>query len=165
MNNPFTKIVDTVSRKVEAVSWVALLLMMVIVAANTITRRFNYPIYGTYDFSCFLLVLVTAPALSRCAVEKGHISLDMLTSKMPEKAQTILGCIINALCAIFCVIITYSLAIRGIAFFKSGMTGMTVNIPVWPFILVEALMTLLLALVYVSNMIQSIAKLKGGNAE
>ena len=85
----FVSVIHKISQRIEIISCIAIVAMMLIVGINCITRQFDLPLKGTYDIACFLLVLITAPALCRCAVEDGHIRLDMLTNKFPKKAQYI----------------------------------------------------------------------------
>jgi TRAP-type C4-dicarboxylate transport system permease small subunit len=160
--NRFVKIVHKLAKHAEKLSWVALAGMMVIVVFNCISRRLGWPIYGTYDYACFLLVLVIVPALARCAAEKGHVFLPMLTDKFPQRVQNIVALLIDFLCFAFCGIMVWILVDRALRNMASGLTGMTTPIPVYPFIFVEAAGMLLLCLVYLTDMMQTVIKMQGG---
>ncbi|MBR3398104.1 MAG: TRAP transporter small permease [Lachnospiraceae bacterium] len=162
--NPFVSFVHKLARKLDIVSLISIMLMMFLVAANCIGRKFNLPIYGTYDLACFLLVLIAAPSLANCEVEGGHTKLDMLTSKFPFKTQRVLEIIISILSIAFCIVISASLWIRCLNHIHNGLTGSTVSIPVWPFILIELLSVILFTLVCVCNVIIAADSLKKGES-
>ncbi|MBQ9979451.1 MAG: TRAP transporter small permease [Oscillospiraceae bacterium] len=161
----FVSVIHKISQRIEIISCIAIVAMMLIVGINCITRQFDLPLKGTYDIACFLLVLITAPALCRCAVEDGHIRLDMLTNKFPKKAQYIVDVVMDVLGVAFCVVLTYALYRRTVNHIANGMTGSTMDVPVWPFILIETIVCALLALVYVSDIIIQARRLAGKEDE
>jgi TRAP-type C4-dicarboxylate transport system permease small subunit len=156
----FVKAVHKLAKFSDMLAWVAIVVMMVIVVFNCISRRLGLPVYGTYDYVGFLLVLVTAPALANCATEKGHIFLSMFTDKFTQKSQYITGLVIDFLSFTFCGILMWALFDRAFRRMESGITGMTSSIPVYPFIFLEALVVLLLCLVYLTDFLQIICKLR-----
>lgn len=145
----------------EVLSFVALAGMMVLVVFNCISRRLGFPIYATYDLVGFLLILIVAPALAKCAVEKGHIFLSMFTEKMPQKAQYIIEIIISLFCFAFCGVAVWALFDRALRNMDTSLTGMTTSIPVYPFIFVEAAAVFLLCLAYLADILETINKLRG----
>jgi TRAP-type C4-dicarboxylate transport system permease small subunit len=155
--NRFVKTVHGLAKYSEALTWAALVVMMALVVFNCISRRLGSPLYGTYDYIGFLLVLIIAPALARCASEKGHIFLSMFTEKFPPKVQFITDLVMDVLNFVFCGILTWALSERTLDNLESGLTGMTSSIPVYPFILIEAIA---LSLVYLSDIVQTIGKLR-----
>lgn len=161
----FVSVIHKIAQKIEVISWIALMAMMITVAFNCVGRQFDLPIHGTYDLACFLLVLITAPALCRCAVDDGHIRLDMLTNKFPKRVQHIVDIIIDICSVAFCGILAYALFKRCMNHIENGMMGQSLPIPVWPFILIEFIVTALLALVYIADIIVLVEKLRGKEAE
>jgi TRAP-type C4-dicarboxylate transport system permease small subunit len=159
----FVKAVHKLAKYSDMLAWVAIVVMMVIVVFNCISRRLGLALYGTYDYVGFLLVLVTAPALANCATEKGHIFLSMFTDKFSQKGQDITGLVMDFLSFAFCGILTWALFERALRRMESGITGMTSSIPVYPFIFLEAFVVLLLCLVYLADFFQMIGKLRSVN--
>jgi len=163
--NLFIKTIHGAAKRVEILPMVALVVMMVLAVLNCIIRPFGYPIAATYDYVCFLLILIVAPALAHSEVQGAHIFLDMFTNKMSRKVQNIVQIIVSVLCFAFCALSTWALFVRALRTMSTGLTGMSTPIPVWPFIFIECLSLLLLALVYLASVLISIRRLKGASKE
>jgi TRAP-type C4-dicarboxylate transport system permease small subunit len=163
--NCFIKTIHMSAKRAEVLPMVALFVMMVLAALNCIIRRLGYPISATVDYIGFLFILVVAPALAHCEVQGAHISLNMFTDKMLPKVQNIVQIIVSVLCFAFCALSTWALFVRALRTMSTGLTGMSTPIPVWPFIFIECLSLLLLALVYLASVFISIRRLKGATTE
>jgi len=155
-----TKTVSRVTSLADKLAWLAVAGMMVLVVFNCISRRLGLPIYGTYDYVGFLLVLVIVPALAQCAFEKGHIYLSMLTDKFPQKTQKIVDIVIYSVCSCFFLVVVWALVDRAIRAIETGLTGMTSPIPIYPFIFIEAIAVALLCSVYLVNIVQTVGELR-----
>jgi len=156
----FVKIIHKISKWIVFLPYVACCVMLLLVVGNCILRRFGLPILATYDLACFLLILIIAPAIANCECEKGHIYLEILVDKLSGKAQQIIGIFINILCFIFCGMCTYGLFSRSLRFIKSGQTGLSVAIPVWPFVLIETISIFVCCLVFLANVVENCLRLK-----
>lgn len=160
----FVKIVHKISKWIAYLPYVAICAMMLLVVGNCILRRFGLPILATYDLACFLLILIIAPAIANCECEKGHIYLEILVDKLPYKVQQVIGLVINILCFAFCAMCTYGLYVRSLRFIKSGQTALSIAIPVWPFVLLEAISIFFCSLVFLANIVTNCYRLKNNDA-
>lgn len=158
--NYFVKAVSRIAEGADKIAWVAVVGMMGLVVANCISRRFGYPIYGSYDFVCFLLVLVVVPALAHCAAQKGHIYLSILTDRFPQRVQLVIELIVNIISFIFFVLVAWQLGERATYTVQTGLLGMTSRIPVYPFIYLESLAVLILSLVFLKDVIEIVKEIR-----
>ncbi len=156
----FSRAVSALASIGDKLSWLAVAGMMALVVFNCISRRFGYPVYGTYDYVGFLLIVVLVPALANCASHKAHIYLSMLTDHFPQIVQSVLDIVISVINCLFMFTIVWALVDRALRTYESGLTGMTSPIPVYPFIILEALFVLLLGLVYVSDAFSVLRKIR-----
>lgn len=155
----FTSGISAAARVADKLAWLAVFGMMGLVALNLISRRFGYPILGTYDYVGFLLILIIAPALANCAFKKGHIYLSILTDRFSHKDQLLIEIFVATLNFLLMGLITWLLLVRALRMMDAGLTGMTSSVPVYPFIFIEALAVLLLCLAYLTDIIEAVNRL------
>jgi len=142
------KIIRRASDLFSHMASAAVVVMMLLSAADVGLRLFGRPIPGTYELVGFLGTLVVSLALARTAMEKGNIAVDILVEKLPRRVQTVIGLINDAIGgALFGLIgwqsLRYALELR-----QSGEVSSTLGMPVYPFALGIALgCALLVALV------------------
>lgn len=155
----FTSGIAALARLADKLAWLAVVGMMGLVVVHCISRRFGHPVYGAFDYVGFLMILVIAPALANCAVQKGHIYLSMLTDRLSKNTQLLIGAVVSTLNFLLMAVMTWLLFVRATRMVESGLTGMTSPIPVYPFIYIEAVAILLLCLVYLGDTFQSVNEL------
>lgn len=156
----FVELVHKISEKAEIIPCIACIAMMAIAVANCILRKFGFPILATYDIVCLLFILVVALALPGCETKKGNIYLELLMDKMPQMVQYVVKIITDALCCVFCGVSAYGLMNRTFRFMQTGQTGLSLQVQVWPFVLLETIAILLLCVVFFSNIIETVLNIK-----
>ena len=95
----FEKSVYGFSRRLNVLSGVALVLMMVLVFVNVVLRAVWKPILGTYEFTGFLAAITITYALAHCASKKGHIAITIFADRLPLRVQAIINFFIAILAA------------------------------------------------------------------
>jgi TRAP-type C4-dicarboxylate transport system permease small subunit len=95
---------------------------------------FNRPINGAFDLTEYLLVIVFAAALPYCTLEKGHICVDILTTRLPKKVQKIiLGVTAPFIMAMFSLITWQTFNAIGVQY-NSHIVSSNLLIPRYPFV-------------------------------
>jgi len=136
----------------------AVMAMMLVSVANILARMFWRPIYGTFDYVSFFSVIVVALALAYCAVQKGHISVELIVTRLPQRAQGVIGCFTNLLSlGLFSVVIWQSMVFAK-RMIQTRQVTMTALLPFYPFIYVIAFGCFLLCLVILLELIKSLNK-------
>lgn len=83
-----------VTRYLNIIGLVFLSLMMCLTAVDVIGRYiFNRPITGALELTEFMMAVVVAFGLSYTQVKKGHVNVDVVTSKLPKKVQEVINSI------------------------------------------------------------------------
>jgi len=143
------------------VAAVALVGMMMITVADVIGRYvFNNPISGTWELVGFMLVCAGSWGMGYCQIRKGHIRVDFLLHRFPEKMRGIL-----TILAHFLGLVAFSLlcwrAVLYAQYYLSitrGDATDTLHIPIFPFVLMLAVGAGMLALVLLFDLGHSLAE-------
>jgi TRAP-type C4-dicarboxylate transport system permease small subunit len=136
------KAADTIYRFISPVSKVlvgigsaALAAMMFLTAADVTLRYvFNKPIMGAFDLTVYMMVILFAFALPYCAVKKGHISVDLLIGRLPQKVQTIINTITAPLGLGLFVLIAWQAIVYMLIQKETNIASTVLNIPRYPFV-------------------------------
>lgn len=141
---------------------VALTGMMLLTVADVIGRYvFSKPIRGTYELVGFLLVGAGSLGLGYCQVKKGHIRVDFLLQRFPEKVRPIVTALANFLGFAAFSLLCWRCALYAQYYISAtGNHTDTLGIPLTPFVIVLAVGTGMLALVILFDLVRSLTKVK-----
>jgi len=79
------RVVNPLVRIIAFVAAGVLALMMFLTAADVLLRYiFNRPISGTWELTSYMMVVMVSFGLSYCALVKGLISVEVLTSRFSQ---------------------------------------------------------------------------------
>ena len=67
-----------------------LVLVMLLIVSNIIYRFSGHTIVGTYELVTLIIVIPAACGLGYAALEKTHVTIRVLVSRFPQRAQLIL---------------------------------------------------------------------------
>lgn len=87
------RIIARASAGLAAVGGVALLAMLALTITNMVMRLVATPFYGTVDLVSLLAVLVNGFALAEAQRHKAHVSIELVTTRLPIRAQLAVGAI------------------------------------------------------------------------
>ena len=130
--------------------------MMLFVCANVVLRVLWKPIQGASELVCLLSVIVTSFALSYCFIQKGHVAVELIVGRLPQRARAITDNISGIL----------SIGIFAIMAWSSGVLAMDVGgnvsdmlgLYLAPFVGVISFCCLLLCLAVLVKVLKSLAK-------
>jgi TRAP-type C4-dicarboxylate transport system permease small subunit len=151
------------SRWLTVLSAIAALIIMVLVTVDVLMRRFlNMPITGSFEISCALLVVIIFCCVAWVMTERGHIVVDIISSRYPQR----LGAVMSTIALFFSMIVVGLICWGSIRFgldqFRVGEASVLLHLPVAPFIFVLAFGSALLAVVILIQFINSLAGSKEG---
>jgi TRAP-type C4-dicarboxylate transport system permease small subunit len=152
------RIFYSVSRVINGVSCVALVVMMALVSINVVFRAFGYPIFGTYESVGFLLSIMVAFSIAHCAVNKGHIAVNILEELIPKRMLPVLDTIVAMLGTGLYLVLAWQCAIYAKIMWDKGELSMSMEIPFYPLIFVVAFGFLMLALVLMIDIYKSLTR-------
>jgi TRAP-type C4-dicarboxylate transport system permease small subunit len=135
----FYRIIKPINRVASSVGMILLAAMMFLTAADVIMRySLNKPIQGTYELTQFMLAITVAVGLSYCAVEKGHVTIDLVTTRMPRRMRAIFDCVTGLLGLIVAGLMAWQTCIHITMLQKSGLVSTVLLIPMYPFVAIVA---------------------------
>jgi TRAP-type C4-dicarboxylate transport system permease small subunit len=75
-----------------------LLGTMMLIVISIITRSWGEAIPGAWELTKLLMVVTVAFSLGYTAAKKGHIVVNILESRLPEKARNVIGIFTGIIC-------------------------------------------------------------------
>jgi TRAP-type C4-dicarboxylate transport system permease small subunit len=159
--NKLVKIFYWFNRQTSNLAMIVLMAMGLLIVADVILRRFfNSPLSWTFEVIEVMLTVVVFFTLAYCAVKRGHIAVDVLTSRLSAKAQAIVdivACFLGVVLFVFMAYCSILSALQEKTIHR--MTGL-LQIPIYPFVFVVAFGSILLALVLLIQLIEAVVKVK-----
>ena len=154
----FERFVHSLTRLCDRIAQFAAVAMMLIVVGNILLRIFWRPIYGTYDVVMLLGSILVAFALGYCAVQKGHIAVELVILLLPKRVQAMIDSITGILSLGLFAIIAWQCWVYGTDMWRQGEVTMSVYIPVHPFIYGVSFGCAVLSLVVLVNLLKAVDK-------
>ena len=151
--NPIVRIITYVAAGVLA-------LMMFITAADVLLRYlFNRPISGTWELTSYMMAVLVGFGLSYCALVKGLISVEVLTSLFSPKGQAVFNCITHFFSFLFFSLVTWQSIFYIKLIFKSSLVSAVLLVPTFPFVAALALGILVFTLVLLKDFLEYLSQL------
>lgn len=94
----FAGIVQRLSRIGAIIACIFLFGIMMLIVVSIITRSWGEAIPGAWELTKLLMVVTVAFSLSYTAIKKGHIIVNVLESRLPEKIRGIIGIFTSFIC-------------------------------------------------------------------
>jgi TRAP-type C4-dicarboxylate transport system permease small subunit len=116
-----------------------LLAMMVLVNANVLLRPLGLPIWGAYELVGFLGSLTLSLALFKITMNRGHMAVEVVTSRLPRGLRRFLGLLERALGTAVFALVAWRSACLGWEIWRSGEVSPTLSMPFHPFVFGVAL--------------------------
>lgn len=148
-------------------NWVAaaaVAAMMLLTCADVMLRLFRRPIPGTYEMVGLLGGVFAAFSLGYTSIKRGHIAVDFLVQRLPEKARKAVDGANALICGVLFGCIAASSLAYGHDLKKFGEVSMTLQMPIYPFIYGIAAGCTLLTLVLLLRCLKSILELLGNGS-
>lgn len=119
-------------------NWIAALavfIMMVLTCADVVLRFFRHPIPGTYEIVGLLGTVVISFALAYTTAEKGHIAVEFVVMRFSPRVQHHIDTINALIGAGLFGLMSWQSILYGLDLKASGEVSLTVQMPVYPFVL------------------------------
>ncbi|MBP1696820.1 MAG: C4-dicarboxylate transporter permease [Deltaproteobacteria bacterium] len=153
------KVLYPIARAINGAGTVVLGVMVLLTVADVLLRLFlDRPIRGAFEIVEFLMVMVVFSAMAYTGLLRGHIVIQILSSRLPERPRAILDSIADLISIGFCCLLIW----QGIA--QAQMTRLhndisgVLSIPVSPFYYVLVLGMALMGLVFLANLLDSVGR-------
>ena len=128
------KIDDLLGRLLLVLSGAAVLALMLLATGNVVLRIFHIPFRGTYEIVSFLGAIGVAFALASTQRRKGHIVVDILSSRYSRPVRRFVDALSAAICAVFFGIVAWQVLVWGMRIMVAGEVSETLKVIYHPFI-------------------------------
>jgi TRAP-type C4-dicarboxylate transport system permease small subunit len=154
----FERVIHALTRVCNGLAQCAAVAMMLIVVGNIVSRIIWRPIYFTYDVVMILGSIVVAFALGYCAIQRGHIAVEIVMERFSQRVQAIVDSITGILGVGIFAIVAWQCLVYGTDMRRCGEVSMSVYIPLYPFIYGVGFGCALLCLVTLVDLIKALDK-------
>ena len=153
------KAVFPVSRLLLYIGQFTLILMVMLTVADVFLRYvLNRPILGSYELTEFMMAVLVFSTIGYTMVVKGHVVVDLVFTKLPQRIKDILECITSFIAFILFAVVAWRNVMQADTAWGRNDVTAELFIPISPFILFVAIGIAVLALVLFAQFIQSFAK-------
>ncbi|HPQ43150.1 MAG TPA: TRAP transporter small permease [Syntrophales bacterium] len=146
----------------NAFNWLAagaILIMMALTCADVLLRIFRHPIPGTYEIVGLMGTIGVSFALAYTTAQKGHITVEFLTDKMPKKARLMIVTVGEFFSTVLFGILAWQGILYAMDLKQTGEVSLTVEIPVYPFVFGIAIGCMLTCLVLATDFYKSLKRI------
>ncbi|MFH1651672.1 MAG: TRAP transporter small permease [Chloroflexota bacterium] len=148
-----------VSRKINTISLIMLVLMMLLTVADVVMRYgFNSPFIFSYDVTQFMMSVMVFFGLAYCSMEGGQVAVDLLGKALPPRTLSWIDIFTNLVSLVLFTLISWQCFLQAAHIRKAGETGGVIPVPVYPFIYLVAIGSVVLSFVLLSKMITAMAE-------
>lgn len=157
-----TKYLERAGKGFNVIACVAIIIMMLLSVADVVLRLFGKPIPGAYELVGFFGTIVVSFALGFTSLEKGHIAVELLFRKLPQRTQLAIETFTNFVSFLIFGLIAYQAFIYALDIRNSGEVSPTLQMPIYPFIFGIALGSGLLCLILIADSIKLMKRTLNG---
>lgn len=156
----FLTIIASPAAKVLNYIAAAFLAAMMALTGIDVTLRylFNKPVPGSYEMTEFMMPIVIAFGLAYCALEKGHVKVELVTSMLPKRAQAAMNSIVSLLFLALFIGIAWQTWRRAEGMIHVGQLSIVLYIPVYPFVLAVAVGCAALCIVVLRDLFSNLSQ-------
>lgn len=150
------KILSLVSYRVGDLGTIVIMAMVLMVIVDIILRRFfNSPLAFSFELVGVMLVVIVYCSVPYTTNIDRHVSIEVLTSRFPPRAQTIITTVTDFLSAVVFGLVGWRSIDQAIHIWDIGNVTGILKIPYYPFIFIVALGSILASLTLLVGVIHS----------
>jgi len=140
-----------------------LIIGMFLNTANIIGRYlFRAPVKSTYELTGIFMVLMICLGWPRTTEVKGHVSVDILTSRLPNSIKRVLELIMLLIGLTSFILMTWSSILTAVQYNKLGSCTDLLRIPYLPVGMLMALGSFMVSIILFFQFVHGVEKLSKG---
>lgn len=153
------KIIISLSRVMNIFASGILAAMMLLTVSDVFLRYFfRRPILGTTEITESMMACLAFFALAWCAVQKGHLKVDLVMSRFSPKVQAVFDSMTSFAGLIIVALMAWRSFLEGVAMQQMNIISSLLKIPAFPFYYVVGLGSTVLCVVMATQVVQNIEK-------
>jgi len=118
----------------NAVAAVAVVAMTFVIMCDVVMRFFRIALPGAYDMVSLLGAVVAAFALTSTSIQRGHIAVDFVHAKVPQRYRPLLDMFNELAGSVFFALLAWQCLAYAAALKTAGEVSLTIKIPIHPFV-------------------------------
>ena len=115
---------------------------------------FNSPITGVFELTEFMVLILIFSFLAYTQSGGGHVSVNLLVSCFPKKAQRYIALFNHSLCLILMGLITYMGFRRALELLEFREASPNLGVPIYPFVFFLVLGCLVMCIEYIRDLLK-----------
>ncbi len=140
-----------------------LAVMMLMTFFDVIGRYFlNQPIVGTVDMTELYMGLIVFLGIGATTLKRGHISVDIVVSRLRPRARLLSDLFAQAVCAVLAGLICWQLWVVAQDTFANHIVTRVWETPVYPVAYAMAAASVLMVVALLLQVVQTLVALTGG---
>ena len=143
----------------------ALIAMMVFTVADMVLRALGRPVAGSYEIIGWLSAAAMALALGYTQQHRGHVAIDLLTTRLQGRARAAVELLTSLLALLLFAALAWYLARYGRVLHETGSLSETLKAIVYPWVYVVAAGAAGLALALLVDFLRSVARLRAAQRQ
>jgi len=143
------KIVIWLSEKLNWLAGWTLVIMMLLVCTNIVSRLFGRPIMGTVEMIEIMMVVVVAFSLPYGSLTKSHIAVDFVMRKLNQRIQAAIDFITVLVSIGLFGLVAWRCAKLALRLWQMGELSLTLWIPLFPLLYVASFNCILVCVVLI----------------
>ncbi|MFH1488413.1 MAG: TRAP transporter small permease [Pseudomonadota bacterium] len=122
--------------------------MMILTGIDVFFRYlFDKPVTGSFEMTEFMMPIIITFGFAFCALEKGHVQVELLTSMLSKRGQAFANCFASLVFLSMFGFITWQSWMRAKGMMSTGQISIVLYAPIYPFVLAVAVGSAALCLV------------------
>lgn len=147
----------------RGICWVAVAVLFVMMALTGIDVGgryiFKHPMPGSMELTEVFMAMVVGLSLAYCALEKGHVRVDVILSRLPPRTQIYLDFVAHFVFLGLFVIMTWRTLLRSLTMIKQDLITQVLFIPVPPFAFIVTIGFAVLCIVLLRDLFDDVYRL------
>ena len=160
--NQLDQLTRSFSRYLEGIGVIGILLMFLVNFVDVVgSKLFLWPFPGATEVISFSQLVAIAPAIALTLILGRHIRVEFLIDRFPRPLRATISAISSFLSLILFILIVWQSYLYGQSLQKAGEIGSTSYLPFYPFAYFLAICSIPVCLVFLIEVIRSLAEAFG----
>ncbi|MFA5027047.1 MAG: TRAP transporter small permease [Candidatus Methylomirabilota bacterium] len=111
-----------------------MLIMMLLLVVDIVSRSFSYPIYGLAEGSVFVMMITIYLGMARCEENREHVRLELLLDVLPGRVRRPFESGVFAVELLTILVFLYAVILDFLKAYETGesVLGGTMEFSLWP---------------------------------
>jgi TRAP-type C4-dicarboxylate transport system permease small subunit len=150
----FEKSIRWLSQWFDKIAQIGLVLMMLVVVVNVLSRALWQSLPGTFEIAGYLGVIVVGFGLAYCGVRDGFVAITVVTERFSRRTQAIISIIVGILNVCLFLVGAWYLMKWATDMVHAGEVSPSLRFSFYPLVYICGLCCLLLSLVYLVKVLK-----------